>query len=42
MIIINNKGLPYDQDNNRGDLKIILHLKKDDGFETLLEKYFNK
>jgi len=42
MIIINNKGLPYDQDNNRGDLKIILHLKKNDDFETLLEKYFNK
>jgi DnaJ-class molecular chaperone len=42
IIIINNKGLPYDQDNNRGDLKINLHLIKDDDFDIKLEKYFNK
>jgi len=39
-ILINNKGLPYDQENNRGDLKINLYLKKDDDFDNKLKKYF--
>jgi DnaJ-class molecular chaperone len=32
-IIIKNKGLPYDQDNNRGDLIIYLYLNRDQNFE---------
>jgi hypothetical protein len=40
-LIINNKGLPYDQDNNRGDLIINLYLNKDDEFDEKLNKYFN-
>lgn len=42
-IIINiiNKGLPYDQNNNRGDLIINLNLIKTDEFNNKLKKYFS-
>jgi curved DNA-binding protein CbpA len=40
-IIISNRGLPYDQDNNRGDLIINLYLKKEDDFDAKLKKHFN-
>ena len=40
-IIIESKGLPYDQDNNRGSLIINLHLNKNDNFNENLKKYFN-
>ena len=39
-IIIKNKGLPYDQDNNRGDLIIYLYLNKDQNFEEKIKNIF--
>lgn len=39
-IIIKNKGLPYDQDNNRGDLIIYLYLNKDQKFEEKIKNIF--
>ena len=40
-ISIKDKGLPYDQDNNRGNLIINLYLIKDDDFEHRLKTSFN-
>ena len=39
-IIKKNKGLPYDQNNNRGDLIINLNLIKTENFNDKLKKYF--
>ena len=39
IIFIKNKGLPYDQNNNRGDLYIHLNLIKSTNFNKYLEKY---
>lgn len=40
-IIIDKKGLPYNQENDRGNLIINLYLKKEEDFFTKLKKYFN-
>jgi DnaJ-class molecular chaperone len=40
-ITIESKGLPYDQENNRGSLIINLHLVKNDHFNENIKKYFN-
>jgi DnaJ-class molecular chaperone len=40
-INIKNKGIPYDQENNRGDLIIYLYLKKTDDFKSKLSNNFN-
>jgi DnaJ-class molecular chaperone len=40
-ICIQNKGLPRDANNNRGDLIIYLHLIKSLDFDKNLEKYFS-
>ena len=40
IVILKNKGLPYDQNNNRGDLNIHLNLIKSDDFKDKLHKYF--
>lgn len=39
-IIIKSKGLPYNQDNNRGDLIIYLYLNKDQNFEEKIKNIF--
>jgi molecular chaperone DnaJ len=36
-----NKGLPYDQDDNRGNLIINFYLIKSNNFNDILKKYFN-
>ena len=38
---INNKGLPYDQYGNRGNLIINYYLYKDEHFDDLLKQHFN-
>lgn len=40
-IIKKNKGIPYDQKNNRGDLIINLNLIKTENFNDKLKKYFS-
>lgn len=39
-ILISNKGLPYDQDGNRGNLIINYNLIKKNNFDELLKQYF--
>ena len=39
-ICIKNKGLPYDQDNNRGNLLLNLYLDKSNNFEQKLKTQF--
>ena len=41
-INIKNKGLPFDKDNNRGNLIIKLLLTKNDDFEHKLNEHFNQ
>jgi DnaJ-class molecular chaperone len=38
---INNKGLPCDQEGNRGNLIINFYLIKNNNFDNLLKQYFN-
>jgi len=40
-IVIKNKGLPIDIDNNRGDLIIYLYINKSNDFHKYLKNYFN-
>lgn len=40
-IVISNKGLPYDQDGNRGNLIINNYLIKKNNFDELLKQHFN-
>jgi DnaJ-class molecular chaperone len=40
-IIVENKGLPYDIDGNRGDLIINLYVNKSKNFYSDLKTYFN-
>ena len=41
-INIKNKGLPYDKDNNRGNLIVKLFLIKEDDFMIKLKEHFTK